>query len=171
MRGVHWVRLKTSQKRSTAVLGMGLCLRREPQSSGPERIPIMKKHFILFAVSGLVISLGLASLAAGARAEKARGVVGNWEGTLDAGMQGKLRVVLHVTQANDGNLSATLDSPDQNATGVPVTVISYKEPALHFESEPIKGSYDGKMNQENTEIAGEWKQGGGTLPLLFKRVK
>jgi hypothetical protein len=65
-------------------------------------------------------------------------------------------VVLHVTQAKDGSLSATMDSPDQNATGIPVTKITYKEPALHFESAPVGGSYDGKMNKENTEIAGEW---------------
>jgi len=27
------------------------------------------------------------------------------------------------------------------------------------------------MNKENSEISGEWKQGGETLPLVFKRVK
>lgn len=131
----------------------------------------MKKQFLSFLLAALAITWGLAVLPIRARAEKAPAVVGDWEGTLDAGMQGKLRVVLHVTQAKDGSLSATLDSPDQNASGIPVTTINYKEPALHFESEPIKGSYDGKMNKENAEIAGEWKQGGGTLPLVFKRVK
>ncbi len=131
----------------------------------------MRKRFLSLLLAGLAIALGVAVLTIRARAEKAPAVVGDWEGTLEAGMQGKLRVVLHVTQAKDGSLSATLDSPDQNATGIPVTTINYKEPDLHFESEPIKGSYDGKMNKENAEIAGEWKQGGGTLPLVFQRVK
>ncbi|MGD0920820.1 MAG: hypothetical protein ABSA70_03530 [Terriglobia bacterium] len=123
------------------------------------------------ALGGLSLALGLALLPSLARGEKAPAVVGDWEGTLEAGMQGKLRVVLHVTQAKDGSLAATLDSPDQNATGIPVTTITYEEPALHFESEPIKGTYDGKMNKENSEIAGEWKQGGTTLPLVFQHVK
>ncbi len=131
----------------------------------------MRKHFMPFVVVALAMSWGIALLPAEARTEKAPAVVGNWEGTLDAGMQGKLRVVLHVTQAQDGSLNATLDSLDQNASGIPVTTITYKEPELHFESEPIKGSYDGKMNKDNEEIVGEWKQGGGTLPLAFKRVK
>ncbi len=131
----------------------------------------MRKGFLSLLVAGLAIAWGWAVLPNRARAEKAPAVVGDWEGGLDAGMQGKLRVVLHVTQGKDGGLTATLDSPDQKATGIPVTTISYKEPDLHFESEPIKGSYDGKMNKENTEITGEWKQGGGTLPLVFKRVK
>ena len=131
----------------------------------------MRQQWLSLAVAALAVAWGLALLPAQARAENAPAIVGNWEGTLDAGAQGKLRVVLHVTQAKDGSLSATMDSPDQDATGIPVTTITYKEPALHFESEPIKGSYDGKMNKENTEIAGDWSQGGATLSLVFKRVK
>ncbi len=130
----------------------------------------MRKRFFSLFVAALAIAWGLAVLPIRVRAEKAPAIVGDWQGTLDAGMQGKLRVVLHVIQAKDGSLTATLDSPDQNATGIPVTTINYKEPDLHFESEPIKGIYDGKMNKENSEISGEWKQGGGTLPLVFKRV-
>lgn len=131
----------------------------------------MKRHPLRLEFwRGLTLALGLLLLPALAQAEKAPAIIGNWEGVLDAGMQGKLRVVLHVTEAKDGSLTATLDSPDQNASGIPVTTITYKEPALHFESEPIKGSYDGTMNKEKSEITGEWKQGGGTLPLVFQRV-
>jgi hypothetical protein len=136
-----------------------------------ERSRIMRKHLLPLFLVAVAAAWGLAVLPARAGAEKAPAIVGDWEGTLDAGAQGKLRVVLHVTQAKDGSLAATLDSPDQNATGIPVTTITYKEPALHFESEPIKGSYDGKMNKENAEIAGDWSQSGATLPLVFKRVK
>ena len=129
----------------------------------------MRQQWLSLAVAALAVAWGFASLPAQARAEKAPAIVGDLEGTLDAGAQGKLRVVLHVTQAKDGSLSATMDSPDQDATAIPITTITYKEPALHFESDPIKGSYDGKMNKENSEIAGDWTQGGGTLPLVFKR--
>jgi hypothetical protein len=131
----------------------------------------MRQQRLSLWVAALAVAWGLALLPAQARAEKAPAIVGDWEGTLDAGAQGKLRVLLHVTQAKDGSLSATMDSPDQNATGIPVTTITYKEPALHFESEPIKGSYEGKMNKENTGIAGDWSQGGATLSLVFKRIK
>ena len=45
---------------------------------------------------------------------------------------------------------------------------TFKELSLHFESESIGGIYDGKINKDNSEIAGEWKQSGVTAPLTFK---
>ncbi|MGA2348781.1 MAG: hypothetical protein ABSF93_22425, partial [Candidatus Sulfotelmatobacter sp.] len=60
--------------------------------------------------------------------------------------------------------------PDQGATGIAVTSISFKPPDLHFEVERIGGSYDGKINQGSTEIVGNWKQGSTSLSLTLKRV-
>ena len=44
-------------------------------------------------------------------------VVGNWQGTLKAGAIA-LRIVLHVSKADDGSLKATMDSLDQGAMGM-----------------------------------------------------
>jgi len=111
----------------------------------------------------LAISAGLAMAAA-------PGAVGDWQGTLDTG-SGTLRVVVHINQDKDGKLAGAIDSPDQGATGIPITSVTFKEPDLHFEVGSIGGSYDGKINKENSEIAGDWKQGGASLPLALKRVK
>jgi hypothetical protein len=97
-------------------------------------------------------------------------VTGDWQGTLDVGGGNTLRVVVHISQDKDGKLSGAVDSPDQGASGIEITAITYKEPDLHFEVGSIGGSYDGKMNKENSQIAGEWKQGGASLPLTFKRM-
>lgn len=97
-------------------------------------------------------------------------VVGDWNGAVSAG-NSSLRVVLHVSQDKGGNLIATLDSPDQSASGIAITSITFKDPNLHFESESIGGTYDGKINKDNAEIAGEWKQNGVTAPLTFKRAE
>jgi hypothetical protein len=35
-----------------------------------------------------------------------------------------MRVVLHVSEGNEGKLTATLDSPDQGAPGIPITTIT-----------------------------------------------
>ncbi len=94
--------------------------------------------------------------------------IGDWEGKLDTG-NGSLRVVLHVSQAADGKFAATLDSPDQGATGIPIDPLTYKEPDLHFAIESLQSTYDGKMSHDNSEITGEWKQSGLTLALVFKR--
>src|ERR1035441_3529724 len=90
-------------------------------------------------------------------------IVGDWEGTLDPGAQPKKRIVVHITAAQDGTLSGTIDYPDQDASGIPITAITYKAPALHFESNSIPGFYDGEMNKENSQITGTWKQGVSPL--------
>ncbi len=94
--------------------------------------------------------------------------IGDWDGNLDTG-KGSLRVVLHISQAADGKLIASLDSPDQNVTGIEIDPIAYQEPDLHFAIDRFASRFDGKMNRGNSEISGEWKQSGLSLPLVFKR--
>jgi hypothetical protein len=96
-------------------------------------------------------------------------VVGDWSGSLNTG-GGSLRLVIHIASDKDGKLTATMDSPDQGATGIEVTSVSFKNPDLHFEVARIGGSYDGKANENNSEITGNWKQGSASLPLVLKRV-
>ena len=96
-------------------------------------------------------------------------VAGDWNGAISTG-GGSMRVVIHVVQDKDGKLTATLDSPDQGATGISISSITYKEPAVHFEIVKMGAAYDGTMNKDHSEIAGDWKQGGGSAPLTFKRA-
>jgi hypothetical protein len=95
-------------------------------------------------------------------------LVGDWEGKIDTG-NGSLRVIVHISQAADGTLIGSLDSPDQDSTGTAIDSVNYKESDLHFAIESFRSSFDGKMNRDCSEITGEWKQSGRTLPLVFKR--
>lgn len=117
---------------------------------------------LLFAIA----AVSLASLAAPKPA-----VVGHWNGALDLGAQGKLHLVVHVTQKQDGSLTGSMDSPDQGANGIEISAITYKDGALHFECSQIGGSYDGKMNKDNSGIDGTWSQSGNSLPLNLTRSK
>ncbi|MCP5062335.1 MAG: alpha/beta hydrolase, partial [Ignavibacteriae bacterium] len=49
----------------------------------------------------------------------AQDITGDWYGVLDIQGQ-KLRIVFHIVE-NDGSLTATMDSPDQGAKGIPVS--------------------------------------------------
>ena len=51
---------------------------------------------------------------------KAASLAGPWLGTLKVPPSTELRIVFNITAKPDGSLSATLDSPDQGATGAPV---------------------------------------------------
>jgi hypothetical protein len=94
---------------------------------------------------------------------------GAWMGTLDAGAM-KLRVVFHITNTEDG-LSATMDSPDQNAMGMPVTSVTRDGASFKLEMKQIAGRFEGKIAQDLSTIDGTWTQGGNALPLFLKRVK
>lgn len=94
---------------------------------------------------------------------------GTWEGALEIGAM-KLRLALKVTKAADGALAAKLDSLDQGANDLPVDVISLKDGAVHFEMKRLLVVFDGTLNKEGSEIAGQFKQGGGSSPLTLKRV-
>lgn len=97
-----------------------------------------------------------------------RSIAGDWNGELNA--QGtKLRVALHIKKNPDGTLTATLDSLDQGANGIPVSTVSQNGNDVKLELSSLSASYQGKLNAAGTEITGEWKQ-GGTLPLVFKRA-
>lgn len=100
---------------------------------------------------------------------KASELDGSWLGTLDTGM-GKLRVVLHVLNTEDG-LAATLDSPDQNAKGILVSTITWNGAKLNFAVDSIGGSYEGTISADLGSVDGTWTQLGKSLPLALKRIK
>jgi uncharacterized protein len=92
---------------------------------------------------------------------------GFWLGTLKAGAQ-ELRVAFTIV-ATEGKLTATFASIDQGVAGLLVKEVTYQDGKVHFDIPAIKGTFEGKMKQDGTEIEGEWNQ-GVKLPLALKRV-
>jgi serine-type D-Ala-D-Ala carboxypeptidase/endopeptidase len=113
----------------------------------------------IFAV--LILFFAVLSLA------HAQDISGEWQGTLDTGM-GHLRLVLHITKAADGNLKATLDSPDQGIAGMPVDSISLEGNKIHFTVNLVKGSYDGTLKSKGS-FNGNWMQ-GQKMPLVLTKT-
>jgi uncharacterized protein len=95
-------------------------------------------------------------------------VAGSWEGALDTGAL-KLRIGVTVTVQMDGQLAATMDSPDQGAFGLALNDVAFGGGVLRFALKRANGSFDGKINDAGTEITGTWKQ-GVELPLTLKKV-
>ena len=93
---------------------------------------------------------------------------GDWKGTLDAAGT-KLDLVLHIS-TKDGALSATLDSPDQGATGLPIDSISVTGKSLRFEMKSLGASYEGVFSADGSQIEGQFSQQGLRLPLTFNRM-
>jgi len=93
---------------------------------------------------------------------------GDWRATLDAGAA-KLALILHIVR-KDGTLTATLDSPDQGATGLAVESITVDGKSLRFEMKSLGADYEGVFSSDGSQVDGEFRQQGQKLPLIFKRV-
>ena len=92
---------------------------------------------------------------------------GAWSGTLEAGAM-KLRIGLNV-KSQDGKLSATLDSPDQGALGIPLDSVTVDGARIRFSKQSLGLSYDGVLGGGGIE--GTLSQAGQKLPLVFERGK
>lgn len=93
-------------------------------------------------------------------------ILGDWNGLLKVpGAQ--LRVVIHIVKTENG-YTATMDSPDQKATGIPVAKTTFIDGVLKLEIEAVKGSYEGTLNSNNT-IRGKLTQNGQSFELNFSR--
>lgn len=97
------------------------------------------------------------------------GVEGTWLGTLK-GPGYELRLVFHISKEDDGTFTATLDSPDQGATGVPVSEVIVSDDSLRLEVQVAAAVYEGRISEDGTTIDGTWTQGGGSLPLVLTRT-
>ena len=101
---------------------------------------------------------------------RAQDIAGDWQGTLRAGAA-ELRVILHVASDDAGGFKATLDSLDQGAKGLPVTTVSRNGSSVKLTLNQLGGTFEGQIDAALTTITGTWTQGGGSLPLVFTRVK
>lgn len=95
-------------------------------------------------------------------------VEGTWNGQLN--IQGNaLRIVVHLTPTDQG-WTATMDSPDQGAEGIPVDKTSFENDSLKFEIAALQLKYSGQLSKDGGTIKGTFNQGGMELPLDFQRA-
>ncbi len=78
--------------------------------------------------------------------------------------------MFHIVNTADG-LTATLDSPDQGAKGIPTTSVTREGASLKIEVKSLGGAFEGKIATDLSTIDGNFTQLGSTHPLILKRVK
>lgn len=100
---------------------------------------------------------------------QAQDITGDWNSALKIQTL-QLRLVFHIQNEN-GILSATMDSPDQNGFGIPAEKITFDAPYLSIEIPKLRFNYEGKVNADFTEIEGALTQMGQSFPLNMQRNK
>jgi len=89
-------------------------------------------------------------------------VSGVWNGVLK--VQGiQLRLVFHINHTATG-YGATMDSPDQGATGIPVTAATFESSVLKLSVANAGITYEGKLGADGI-ISGTFKQQGVSFPF------
>lgn len=113
------------------------------------------------------LSILLLSFFCFANTTTAQDVTGTWNGALD--IQGmKLRVVFHIEKTADG-YSATMDSPDQGASGLPTDKVTFADGKLMMEASQLGMTYTGSLTDDGQTVRGNFEQGGMALPLDLGR--
>lgn len=95
----------------------------------------------------------------------AQDITGQWNGALK--IQGnQLRIIFHISKTDTG-YTATMDSPDQNAKGIPVTTTTFENSKLKLQITNLGFEYDGELDENS--LKGTLKQNGREFPLNLSR--
>ena len=93
-------------------------------------------------------------------------LIGDWQGKLNTGAI-SLRIVFHIKADSAGKLTATMDSPDQSAYGLPVGDVTITDKAVKFDLPAVNGLLTGTLDDSGKVITGRWEQGGASLPITL----
>ncbi len=95
----------------------------------------------------------------------AQEITGSWSGTLNV-MGNRLPVVFNISRT-DSLYSTTMDSPAQNAFGVPTTKTTFSGNRLEIVATGLGIFYQGTVQEDS--IIGTFNQGGIPFPLVLKQ--
>ncbi|MET0463867.1 MAG: alpha/beta fold hydrolase [Chitinophagaceae bacterium] len=93
---------------------------------------------------------------------------GSWGGKISAG-GGELRLVFHIKDNGNGGLVTTADSPDQGAFGIKCDSTWVADKEITIEMRGVNAVYKGRLVSD-TSIAGDFSQGGASIPLLLVKA-
>jgi len=124
----------------------------------------------------VLVALSLAAGAAGGQGrEPAPGegeapapIEGVWQGVLRV-QGGEVRVVFHFERGAGGELTGSINSPDQGFAGIPLSV-AVEGTRVRIEVAAAAGEFEGQLAADGQSLDGVWRQSGLELPLRLERT-
>jgi hypothetical protein len=98
---------------------------------------------------------------------QAQEITGTWKGVLN--VQGTELPLVFNVEEKDGELSATMDSPSQGATGLPMDTVTFENNQLTIIFKQAGIKYVGTPKEGKME--GTFYQGPMELPLTLERTE
>ncbi len=93
---------------------------------------------------------------------------GDWEGSLQM-PNGEFRLVIHFKNQPDKTVAATMDTPVPGATGAPLNDVKQNGQKVEFAIKVAHASFQGSLNKEGTELAGQFTHEENSLPLTLRK--
>ena len=121
---------------------------------------------LLAAVICMVMIAGIAN----AQQDSASPIEGIWLGTLAPTPDMQLRILVVLTQGEDGVLGGTLRSIDQDSPDIPLETVTYTDGKLMMKIDSAGVEIEGSPDAEAASLNCEFRQGGGVFPLVFARL-
>lgn len=117
----------------------------------------MKKIIFLFIfLSSVILS-------------RSQSITGNWEGTLTV-QATELPLIFHIKKDSTDKLTATFDSPKQQAYNLPCSDVMITGDSVILIMKMINGKYAGLLSADKKMLNGNWSQGGASFPLIMKKT-
>jgi RNA polymerase sigma factor (sigma-70 family) len=89
---------------------------------------------------------------------------GCWKATL-----GTIHITVKIAEPSSGTFRAELDNLTTSWVGQPLSV-TYNQPEVKLRVVSGAGLFQGEVRNGNTEMAGNWIQGGRQTPVVFQRA-
>ncbi|MGZ8899870.1 MAG: hypothetical protein ACXW3Z_07225, partial [Limisphaerales bacterium] len=100
----------------------------------------------------------------------AKDLVGKWKANAEFGKM-RMTLMLKIQEESDNRITATMDLPEHGAQGLPIAAVLFNSPDVRIEIDPFRTAFNGKLNEDLTEMRGELEEGPGGRPtaIVFKR--
>lgn len=95
---------------------------------------------------------------------------GDWEGTLQAPGEA-FPVAFHFKNQPDQTVAATMDSSARNAMGVPLDNVKQTARKVEIGIHVAHATFQGTLNQDGTELTGQFTHEGDGMPLTLRKKK
>jgi len=90
------------------------------------------------------------------------------QGIWDAVLGNRVRIMAKIAEPTPGTFRAEMDNQTTSWLGQPLTV-TYNPPEVKLQLASGAGMFQGEVRNGNTEMDGDWIQGGRQTPIVFKR--
>jgi len=94
-------------------------------------------------------------------------ISGKWNGEVQ-GSKGPILFVFTI-ENNNGSYVTTIDVPTQRVSGMKPKTTHFKNSELSVDGSNLGLKYQGKLNQDGSQIVGKFTEGANSFPLVLKK--